>query len=97
MPGPSSPDGVAGRVSSAPSWWASSDMSATVAASPPSARASACAASLPELSSSPSSSSRTVYVPAGPDAGLAAVDRDVLGRAVHHRVRVQVAAHRPAR
>ena len=76
MPGPSSPDGVAGRVSSAPSCRAFSVIAATVAASPPIARASACAVSLPELSSRPVSSCRTVYVPPGPiPARLPSIER----------------------
>ena len=85
MPGPSSPDGVAGRVSSAPSSRAVSVMAASVAASPPRARASASAVSLPEFSSSPARSWRTVYCPPAPMPGLAALDRLVLRRCLPRR------------
>ena len=60
MPGPSRPEGVAGRVSIAPCCWATAVIAASVAASPPRARANASAASLPEFSRSPAMSWRTV-------------------------------------
>ena len=60
MPGPSRPDGVAGRVSSAPYCPAVAVIAATVAVSPPRARANASAASLPELSRRAAMSWRTV-------------------------------------
>jgi hypothetical protein len=67
IPGPSRPDGVAGRVSRAPCCWAVAVIAASAAASPPSARASASAASFPELSTAPPW--RTVYRPPGPMPG----------------------------
>ena len=53
MPGPSSPDGVAIRVSRAPSCPASTFSLFSVVCMPPICMASACAASLPEYISSP--------------------------------------------
>ena len=90
MPGPSSPDGVAGRVSSAPSSLRRlGHRRHASAASPPSARASACAVSLPELSSRPAAAAAPCTCPPGPMPGPAAVDRVVLRGAVDHRVRVE--------
>src|ERR1700757_3925303 len=63
MPGPSSPDGVATRVSWPPSLAASTLIFSTACCIPPSCMASACAASLPECMSSPCSSWLTVNTP----------------------------------
>ncbi|CKQ46985.1 Uncharacterised protein [Mycobacterium tuberculosis] len=60
MPGPSSPDGVATRVSRPPSLAASRLIFSSAAGMPPSCLASAYAASLPECISSPCSSWLTV-------------------------------------
>ena len=63
MPGPSSPDGVATRVSRPPSLAASTLIFSHAVGIPPSCMANACAASLPECISSPCSSWLTVYIP----------------------------------
>ena len=65
-PGPSSPDGVSAWVSSAPISSAASFIARSppaTPAGPPPNRASTLAASLPELSRSPSHSVCTVYCP----------------------------------
>lgn len=59
MPGPSSPDGVAARVSLAPSRSASAFILLTATSTPPTAVASACATSLPERISSARSNTST--------------------------------------
>src|SRR6516225_7041691 len=63
MPGPSSPDGVATRVSWPPSLAASTLIFSTACCIPPSCMASAWAASLPECISRPCSSWLTVNTP----------------------------------
>ena len=60
---PSSPDGVCTNVSYAPSRNAVWFINATVCRTPPAARASAAAVSLPDMSSSPVNNWSTVYRP----------------------------------
>ena len=89
MPGPSRPDGVAGRVSNAPSCRAVCDIAADrrrVTAHRPGQRLRGVVAGVEQQAREQLAHGVGA---AGPDAGPAAVDRQVLGRAGHRRVGVE--------